>query len=129
MGPFELMDPTGRHAFAAATGSGGPRPSRPASAVVHPGSHGRDGAWGGRPVEASTSTRTASALGECRAAGRHPRRSNSPAQIRDRILDAIATEARFAADEGVATPDVIDIAPKVSGRAPAWPFESRRAPS
>jgi 3-hydroxybutyryl-CoA dehydrogenase len=47
------------------------------------------------------------------------------AQIRDRILDAIATEARFAADEGVATPDVIDLALRLGAGHPHGPFESR----
>jgi enoyl-CoA hydratase/3-hydroxyacyl-CoA dehydrogenase len=52
-----------------------------------------------------------------------------PAKIRGRILDAIAAEATFAADEGIATPDVIDLALRLGAGHPHGPFESRRSPT
>ena len=50
-------------------------------------------------------------------------------QIRERILDAIADEARLAAAEGVATPDVIDLALRLGAGHPHGPFESRPTPT
>lgn len=132
MGPFELMDLTGIDVtLAAATGIweglGRPerlRPSPIQEALVEAGDLGRKTGQGfyryadGRRLG---------------VAGRRPISTSEerldPAQIRDRILDAIADEAEFAADEGVATPDVIDLALRLGAGHPHGPFESRRPPS
>jgi 3-hydroxybutyryl-CoA dehydrogenase len=55
-----------------------------------------------------------------------PDQDLAPTQIRDRILDAIANEARLAAAEGVAAPDVIDLALRLGAGHPHGPFESRQ---
>ena len=62
---------------------------------------------------------------------RHPprARASNQTQIRDRILDAIAAEAQLAATEGVASPDVIDLALRLGAGHPRGPFESRSLPS
>jgi 3-hydroxybutyryl-CoA dehydrogenase len=132
MGPFELMDLTGIDVtLAAATGIweglGRPdrlRPSPIQKALVAAGDLGRktgqgfyryeDGRRIGEAVQAPTS-----------ASDEHL----VPAQIRDRILDAIAEEARLAAAEGVAAPGVIDLALRLGAGHPHGPFESRQPPS
>jgi 3-hydroxybutyryl-CoA dehydrogenase len=50
-------------------------------------------------------------------------------QIRERILDAITVEAELAAVEGVASPDVIDIALRLGAGHQHGPFGSGRTPS
>ncbi len=130
MGPFELMDLTGIDVtLAAATGIweglGRPdrlRPSPIQEALVAAGDLGRksgqgfyryeDGrrlgeAW--RPSTADSSERLA------------------PAQVRDRILGAIADEARRASAEGVAALDVIELALRLGAGHPDGTFESRPA--
>ena len=132
MGPFELMDLTGIDVtFAAATGIwerlGHPdrlRPSPIQEAKVEAGDLGRKTGRGF--YEYADGQR----LGEAeQPADTPPEEHLSPARIRGLILDAIATEARFAADEGVATPDVIDLALRLGAGHPHGPFESRRPPS
>jgi 3-hydroxybutyryl-CoA dehydrogenase len=132
MGPFELMDLTGIDVtFAAATGIweglGRPdrlRPSPIQEAMVDAGDLGRKTGRGF--YEYADGQR----LGEAeQPADTPPEDHLSPDQIRGLILDAIATEARFAVDEGVATPDVIDLALRLGAGHPSGPFESRQSPS
>jgi 3-hydroxybutyryl-CoA dehydrogenase len=132
MGPFELMDLTGIDVtFAAATGIweglGRPdrlRPSPIQESLVEAGELGRKTgsgfytyADGNRLVEADRQAAPASP------------QALAPEDIRVRILDAIALEARLAADEGVAPPDVIDLALRLGAGHPHGPFESGRSPS
>ena len=49
--------------------------------------------------------------------------------IRDRILSAIADEARLAFGEGVATQREIDLAMRLGAGHPAGPFERSTAPT
>jgi len=126
MGPFELMDLTGIDVtLAAATGIwdglGRPdrlRPSPIQEALVATGDLGRKTGRGfyryedGRRVGENERPATAS-----------PSEGPGPTQIRDRILDAIANEARLAAAEGVASPDVIDLALRLGAGHPHGPFE------
>jgi len=132
MGPFELMDLTGIDVtLAAATGIwegfGRPdrlRPSPIQGALVAAGDLGRKTGQGFYRYE--DGRRTGEAV--------QPPVSASdehlvPAQVRDRILDAIAEEARLAAAEGVASPDVIDLALRLGAGHPHGPFESRDSPS
>jgi 3-hydroxybutyryl-CoA dehydrogenase len=132
MGPFELMDLTGIDVtLAAATGIweglGRPdrlRPSHIQEELVAAGDLGRktgqgfyrysDGARVGENDRPPTPT-TEEPL--------------SATQIRDRILGAIANEARLAAAEDVAPPDVIDLALRLGAGHPHGPFESRQPPS
>ncbi len=132
MGPFELMDLTGIDVtFAAATGIweglGRPdrlRPSPIQEAMVEAGDLGRKTGRGF--YEYGDGQR----LGEAEQPADTPSEDHlSPERIRGLILDAIATEARFAVDEGVATPDVIDLALRLGAGHPHGPFESRRPPS
>jgi 3-hydroxybutyryl-CoA dehydrogenase len=132
MGPFELMDLTGIDVtLAAATGIweglGRPdrlRPSPVQEAMVETGDLGRKSGRGFyRYAEGER-------LGEAEQPADTPSEEQlSPAQIRARILGAIADEARFAAEEGVATPDVIDLALRLGAGHPHGPFESHRPPS
>ena len=129
MGPFELMDLIGIDVnLAAATGIweglGRPdrlRPSPIQERLVAAGDLGRKTGQGfyryedGRPGRRGRAT-----VGVRR--GRAPQRRS---QIRDRILDAIADEAQLAAAEGVASPDVIDLALRLGAGHPHGPFESR----
>ena len=132
MGPFELMDLTGIDVtLAAATGiwEGLGRPDRLRSspiqrALVDAGDLGRKTGQGFYRYDDGRRTGEAvrppiSASQELLVA----------AQIRDRILDAIAEEARLAAAEGVASPDVIDLALRLGAGHPHGPFESRKSPS
>lgn len=131
MGPFELMDLTGIDvSLAAATGVwdglGRPdrlRPSPIQERLVAAGDLGRKTGQGfyryadGRPI------------GEAeRPATPAPNEHLAPTQIRERILDAIAEEARLAADEGVAPPRTIDLALRLGAGHPRGPFE-RRVPT
>jgi 3-hydroxybutyryl-CoA dehydrogenase len=126
MGPFELMDLTGIDiSLAAATNvwTGLGRPARLAPSpiqerLVAAGNLGRKTGRGfyryadGRPD------------GEADAAPRS--RTDAPmtaAAICERILDAIAAEARLAAAEGVASPDTIDLALRLGAGHPRGPFE------
>jgi 3-hydroxybutyryl-CoA dehydrogenase len=132
MGPFELMDLTGIDVtLAAATGIweglGRPdrlRPSPIQQALVAAGDLGRKTGQGfyryedGRRVGENERPPTPV-----------PDEGLAPAQIRDRILDAIANEARLASAEAVAAPDVIDLALRLGAGHPHGPFESRRSPS
>ena len=109
---------------------GGPWPSRPAPAVADPGSLVEAGDLGRKTGRGFYEYADGQRLGEAEQPADTPSEEHlSPAQIRDRILDAIATEARFAVDEGVATPDVIDLALRLGAGHPHGPFESRRPPS
>ena len=49
----------------------------------------------------------------------------APTAIRDRIVEAIAEEARLAVAEGVAPPDTIDLALRLGAGHPRGPFEPR----
>jgi 3-hydroxybutyryl-CoA dehydrogenase len=128
MGPFELMDLTGIDVtLAAATGIweglGRPdrlRPSAIQEELVSAGHLGRktgigfyryaDGERVGEGDRMSTAV-AGTSLG--------------PRAIRERILDAITSEARSAADEGVAPEDTIDLALRLGAGHPHGPFESR----
>ena len=132
MGPFELMDLTGIDiTFAAATGIweglGRPdrlRPSPIQEALVEAGHLGRKTGRGFYRYE------DGQRLGEAqKPSASSSTKSLAPAQIRGRIVDAIAAEARFAADEGVATPDAIDLALRLGAGHPRGPFEPRQKPS
>jgi 3-hydroxybutyryl-CoA dehydrogenase len=131
MGPFELMDLTGIDVTLAAatgvwTGLGRPdrlRPSPIQESLVAAGHLGRKTGQGfyryvdGKRIgEAEPQPRAA--LDEHRTA----------AQIRGRVLSAIAAEARLAAAEGVATPDLIDLALRLGAGHPRGPFESSVPP-
>ena len=129
MGPFELMDLTGIDVtLAAATGIweglGRPdrlRPSPIQEALVAAGDLGRKTGPGLLPIRGRAPDRRGRATVGARAC-RAPRRRD---RIRERILDAIAAEARLAAAEGVASPDVIDLALRLGAGHPHGPFESR----
>jgi 3-hydroxybutyryl-CoA dehydrogenase len=132
MGPFELMDLTGIDVtLAAATGIweglGRPdrlRPSPIQVALVAVGDLGRKTGRGFYRYEDGRR------IGEAeRPATRPSDERLAPSQIRERILDAIAGEAQLAASEGVAAPDVIDLALRLGAGHPHGPFESRQAPS
>ncbi len=132
MGPFELMDLTGIDVtLAAATGIweglGRPdrlRPSPIQEGLVAAGDLGRKTGQGFYRYAAGER------IGE---AERPPTPASgerlAPTQIRERILDAIVGEARLAATEGVAAPDVIDLALRLGAGHPHGPFESRQPPS
>ena len=131
MGPFELMDLIGIDVnLAAATGiweasgartGSGPRRSRRNS--------WRPATSDARPARASTDTRTAGGPARRAAAdtssdeqlsrGRDPRQD--PRRHRD--------EARLAAAEGVASPDVIDLALRLGAGHPHGPFDRVEPPS
>ncbi|MEP6638395.1 MAG: 3-hydroxyacyl-CoA dehydrogenase NAD-binding domain-containing protein [Chloroflexota bacterium] len=128
MGPFELMDLTGIDiTLAAATGVweglGRPdrlRPSPIQERLVEAGALGRKTGRGfyhyveGRRTDvAETSSNTPS--GE----------SLSPPAIRERILAAIAEEARLAAAEGVATAETIDLALRLGAGHPHAVVQAR----
>jgi 3-hydroxybutyryl-CoA dehydrogenase len=132
MGPFELMDLTGIDVtFAAARGIweglGRPdrlRPSPIQEALVEAGDLGRKTGQGFYRYEDGTR------IGENeRPPTRVADQGLAPAQIRDRILGAIAEEARLAAAEGVASPEVIDLALRLGAAHPHGPFESRQPPT
>ncbi len=128
MGPFELMDLTGIDVtLAAATGIweglGRPdrlRPSPIQEALVATGDLGRKSGQGfyryvdGRRVGESARPSTSATSGRL-----------GPGQIRDRILSAIAEEARLASAEGVASPDVIGLALRLGAGHPDGTFEPR----
>ncbi len=128
MGPFELMDLTGVDvSLAAATGIwdglGRPerlRPSPIQERLVEAGELGRKTGTGfyryagesrigeaGPPPDSDTDERLA------------------PTAIRDRIVEAIAEEARIAVAEGVAPPHTIDLALRLGAGHPRGPFEPR----
>jgi 3-hydroxybutyryl-CoA dehydrogenase len=127
MGPFELMDLTGIDVtLAAATGvwAGLGRPDRLRPSPIQEGlvSAGHLGRKTGHGFYRYADGKQ---IGE----GDLPRISGSAeqltaAQIRTRILAAIAAEARLAAAEGVAPPDVIDLALRLGAGHPRGPFES-----
>jgi 3-hydroxybutyryl-CoA dehydrogenase len=132
MGPFELMDLTGIDVtLAAATGVwdglGRPdrlRPSPIQEGLVEAGHLGRKTgrgfyryADGKRVGEAEPQPQSTSA------------EHLTAARIRAQILGAIAAEARFAAAEGVATPDLIDLALRLGAGHPRGPFASSPAES
>jgi 3-hydroxybutyryl-CoA dehydrogenase len=128
MGPFELMDLTGIDVtLAAATGIweglGRPdrlRPSPIQEELVAAGHLGRKTgigfyryADGDRVGEGERRPTTGAGTALDRRA------------IRERILDAIAAEARSAVVEAVASEDVIDLALRLGAGHPHGPFESR----
>jgi len=127
MGPFELMDLTGIDiTLAAATGIweglGRPdrlRPSPIQEALVAVGDLGRKTGQGfyryqdGRRIGENEQLATSAPI----------ERLSGP-EIRDRILDAVANEARLAAAEGVAAPDVIDLALRLGAGHPHGPLPS-----
>lgn len=127
MGPFELMDLTGIDVtLAAATGIweglGRPdrlRPSPIQEELVAAGDLGRKTGQGfyryADGVRIGENERPPTPTSDERLA---------PARIRERILDAIAEEARLAASEGVASPDVIDLALRLGAGHPHGPFGS-----
>jgi 3-hydroxybutyryl-CoA dehydrogenase len=132
MGPFELMDLTGIDVtLAAATGIweslGRPdrlRPSPIQEALVEAGDLGRKAGQGFYRYD------DGKRLSESERPGVSVSAEHlTPAQIRERIHQAVTAEARFAVDEGVATPDVIDLALRLGAGHPHGPFESRPPPS
>ena len=132
MGPFELMDLTGIDVtLAAATGVwdglGRPdrlRPSPIQEALVAAGDLGR------KTGEGFYRYADGARVGENeRAPKPAPDEHLGAAQIRDRILDSIANEARLAANEGVASPELIDLAVRLGAGHPHGPFESRQRPT
>jgi len=132
MGPFELMDLTGIDVtLAAATGIweglGRPdrlRPSPIQEVLVAAGDLGRKTGQGfyryadGKRVGENERLSTPASAEHLIAT-----------QIRERILDGIAAEAGLAADEGVASPELIDLALRLGAGHPRGPFESRQQPS
>jgi 3-hydroxybutyryl-CoA dehydrogenase len=132
MGPFELMDLTGIDVtLAAATGIweglGRPdrlRPSPIQEALVAAGDLGRKTGRGFYVY--AEGSRTGDAIGLSAPTGDV---HLDPDQIRARILGSIALEARLAADEGVAAPDLIDLALRLGAGHPHGPFETRSSPS
>jgi 3-hydroxybutyryl-CoA dehydrogenase len=125
MGPFELMDLTGIDVtLAAATGIwerlGRPERLRPSPiqvGLVEAGDLGRKTGRGFYVYEDGRRIGPA-AIGTAPAPA-----GLSPQTISERILDAVADEARRAADEGVATPDTIDLAMRLGAAHPKGPFE------
>jgi 3-hydroxybutyryl-CoA dehydrogenase len=132
MGPFELMDLTGIDvSLAAATGIweglGRPdrlRPSPIQEELVAAGDLGRKTGAGFYRYEDGQRSGEAERLPASVSIERL-----APAAIRDRILDAIAAEARLASAEGLAPLDTIDLALRLGAGHPHGPFESRPAPS
>ncbi len=132
MGPFELMDLTGIDvSLAAATavweGLGRPdrlRPSPIQERLVAAGDLGRKTGRGfyqyadGQRIGETERSEQTSAL-----------ETLPLAAIRDRILGAIADEARLAAEEGLATPETIDLALRLGAGHPHGPFERATAGS
>ncbi len=127
MGPFELMDLTGIDVtLAAATGIweglGRPdrlRPSPIQEALVAAGDLGRKTGQGFYRYEDGRRTGEAARLPTSASSERL-----SAPQIRDRILGAIADEARLASVEGVASPDVIDLALRLGANHPDGTFHA-----
>jgi 3-hydroxybutyryl-CoA dehydrogenase len=136
LGPFELMDLTGIDVTTAAAtgiwqGLGQPerlRPSPIQAELVAAGSLGRKTGEGfyryldGRRGEVIERFRVPDAKRDGGAS-----RTLDAGRIRRRILDAIAAEARRAAEEGVATPPEIDLALRLGAGHPAGPFERKAA--
>ncbi len=121
MGPFELMDLTGIDVtLAAATGIweglGRPdrlRPSPIQQHLVEAGNLGR------KTDKGFYRYADGQRMGETdRGVTPDTDRRLPAAQIRERILDAIAREARIAAEEGVASPDIIDLALRLGAGHP-----------
>jgi 3-hydroxybutyryl-CoA dehydrogenase len=128
MGPFELMDLTGIDVtLAAATGIweglGRPDRLRPSPiqeelvAVGHLGRKTGIGFYRYADGERAGDGERRPMTGAGTALDRRA--------IRERILDAIAAEARSAAGEGVAPEDVIDLALRLGAGHPHGPFERR----
>ncbi len=128
MGPFELMDLTGIDVtLAAATGIweglGRPdrlRPSPIQEALVAAGDLGPQDRPGLLSIRGRAADRRGGATADIRL-GRASRRSADPRSDPRRDRD----EARLAAAEGVASPDVIDLALRLGAGHPHGPFESR----
>jgi 3-hydroxybutyryl-CoA dehydrogenase len=130
MGPFELIDLVGVDVNLAAArgvyeGLGRPerlRPSPLQEDLVEHGRLGRKTGIGFYRYEAGRSVPLSVGLagpaGFASAAG-----GLSPDEIAARILDAIADEARRAAEEGVASPVDIDRALRLGAGHPEGPFE------
>ncbi len=127
MGPFELMDLTGIDVtLAAATGVweglGRPdrlRPSPIQEDLVSAGHLGR------KTDQGFYRYADGARIGEGDLPAMFdPGEPLTAAQIRTRILAAIAAEARLATAEGVAPPDVIDLALRLGAGHPRGPFES-----
>jgi 3-hydroxybutyryl-CoA dehydrogenase len=124
MGPFELMDLAGIDVnFAAARavweGLGRPdrlRPSEIQERLVAEGRLGRKTGEGFYRYDAGRRGTVSSDFAGTAA-------SVAGDDIRTRILDAIAAEARRAADEGVASEADIDLALRLGAAHPVGPFE------
>ena len=127
LGPFELMDLTGIDVtFAASTAIwealGRPerlRPSPIQEARIDAGALGRKTGEGFyRYVDGHRGPTALQASGMA---------AMDPPAIRERILGALAAEARFAAQEGVASEAAIDLAMRLGANHPQGPFERGRA--
>ncbi|HEV7809026.1 MAG TPA: 3-hydroxyacyl-CoA dehydrogenase family protein, partial [Candidatus Limnocylindrales bacterium] len=142
LGPFELMDLTGLDVTTATAtgiwnGLGQPdrlRPSPIQAELVEAGRLGRKTGEGFYRYVKGRRDEVAARFGEGGVAARSDAshradrsRTLDPGAIRRRILDAIDAEARRAADEGVATPDDIDLALRLGASHPEGPFERMAA--
>jgi 3-hydroxybutyryl-CoA dehydrogenase len=124
LGPFELMDLTGLDVTTAAAtaiweGLGTPdrlHPSPIQRGLVEAGRLGRKAGEGFYRYPDGR-------RGEAAADFAAPRAREDPVAIRDRILAAVDREARIAVEEGVATPEAIDLALRLGAGHPEGPFE------
>jgi 3-hydroxybutyryl-CoA dehydrogenase len=124
LGPFELMDLTGLDVTTAAAtaiwdGLGRPDRLRPSPIQTRLVEEGRLGRKAGEGFYTYPGGRRAAPAPDFAT----PTSSNDLATIRDRILAAIDREAQTAVDEGVATPDAVDLALRLGAGHPEGPFE------
>ena len=124
LGPFELMDLTGLDVTTAAAtaiweGLGRPPRLRPSPIQVGLVEAGRLGRKTGEGFYRYPGGRRGEPAAEFASGGTDP----DPAGIRDRILVAVDREATIAVEEGVATPDAIDLALRLGAGHPEGPFE------
>ena len=120
-----------RHARRRDGDLGGPRPSGPAPALADPGSAGRGRRPRAQDRPGLLPIRGRAAPRRGRATGRQPPRTSASLQRRSATGSSTRspTEARLAADEGVATPDVIDLALRLGAGHPHGPSSLDSAPS